>query len=241
MPFSRETKIEAMIACGRFCPLCLEWKGIKVECHHIVHESKDGDNTSANCIPLCLDCHADQTNYDVEHPKGTKYQPEELRAARDRLYRRVAKGEVYSAISPEHRDVDRIVFQKMRAVLPHVPYLEFLKDSSFAAWSYPTSVFSPIWDYEEIAKAPESEFLDAELENARQSLVTAIVQFGHVLATQTFPVAGVPDQNQIPEIWRLQFPERHANAVRQVQDAADQLIIAYTLMIRLGRRRLIVN
>lgn len=59
-----------------------------MELHHIDQVAEGGADTFANCIPLCLDCHADMRSYDSAHPKGTKYTPGELRAHRDQWYAR---------------------------------------------------------------------------------------------------------------------------------------------------------
>lgn len=211
-----------------------------MQCHHILHESKGGDDSFENCIALCLDCHADQGAYNDEHPIGIKYQPEELRARRDSLYKKVANGELFTT-SPAYVDVDRIVFQKLRAALDLIHDLSFLKDSSFASWSFPTAMFQTLWNYLEVAARPESEFLDTALESARLLLVAALQRFQYVIAIRTFPVMCQPERNQIPEIWRIKFPDRHVDAVQDLQESADELIVAYTLMVRLGRRRLAVH
>lgn len=71
------------------CCICHRFCGLKMELHHVDQVSAGGADTFANCIPLCLDCHADMRSYDSAHPKGTKYTPGELRAHRDRWYARV--------------------------------------------------------------------------------------------------------------------------------------------------------
>jgi hypothetical protein len=78
-----------MVACERRCCLCNEFKGTKIECHHIVPEAKGGLNTFENCIPLCFDCHADVESYNSEHPRGTKYSERELKRRRDARYEEV--------------------------------------------------------------------------------------------------------------------------------------------------------
>ena len=72
-----------LVASARHCCVCHRYKGVKVEVHHIILESKGGPNTSDNAIALCFDCHTDAGHYNPHHPKGTKYSPEELRKARD--------------------------------------------------------------------------------------------------------------------------------------------------------------
>lgn len=45
-----------------------------------------GDDSAENCIPLCLDCHADVESYNAHHPKGRKYTEKELKGHRDKCY-----------------------------------------------------------------------------------------------------------------------------------------------------------
>jgi hypothetical protein len=92
MSFPPNVKLKALLACGRRCCLCNEFKGIKIECHHIVQETEGGENSFENCIPLCFDCHADMRSFDHKHPKGTKYTANELRRHRDKWYAQIASG-----------------------------------------------------------------------------------------------------------------------------------------------------
>ena len=94
MPFSTKVKTEALVKSGRRCSLCLRFKGIKIEVHHIESESESHDNTLANAIPLCFDCHADAGHYNPKHPRGNRLSPNELRKHRDRLWNLVEQGKV---------------------------------------------------------------------------------------------------------------------------------------------------
>ena len=54
-----------------------------MQLHHIVPEADGGDDTAANCIPLCLECHEEVGSYNPSHPIGRKFSAEELRRHRD--------------------------------------------------------------------------------------------------------------------------------------------------------------
>ncbi|MDY7031709.1 MAG: HNH endonuclease [Thermodesulfobacteriota bacterium] len=96
MSFPPSIAERALLECGRYCCLCHKFRGFKMELHHIVPKEKGGEDTYENCIPLCLDCHAEVRAYDSKHPKGRKYSPSELRAHRDRWYNMVKKGALVS-------------------------------------------------------------------------------------------------------------------------------------------------
>ena len=90
MSFPADVKQRALVACSRYCCICHKFVGLKIELHHIRQTSEGGEDTFDNCIPLCLDCHADMRSYDHKHPKGTKYTLSELISHRDNWYQKIA-------------------------------------------------------------------------------------------------------------------------------------------------------
>ena len=87
MPFNEEVRLEALIACHRYCCLCHERKHTRIACHHIIQEADGGPNTFENCIPLCPDCHAEVKAFDIRHHPGmTSYSAKELLRRRDDWY-----------------------------------------------------------------------------------------------------------------------------------------------------------
>lgn len=89
MPFNQKVRIDALVAAARHCCVCHRYNGVGVEVHHIDPEAQSGDNSAANAIALCFDCHAAAGHYNPQHPKGTKYSSRELRAARDAWHQTV--------------------------------------------------------------------------------------------------------------------------------------------------------
>jgi len=83
MPFSREIADEALVRCARRCCICRKFCGTRMQLHHIDQESDGGADTLDNCIPLCLDCHAEVGSYNPQHPIGRKFSPDELKRHRD--------------------------------------------------------------------------------------------------------------------------------------------------------------
>lgn len=83
MSFSPTVRTQALVAAARHCCVCHRYKGVKIEVHHIEQEADGGANTLDNAIALCFDCHTDAGHYNIHHPKGSKFSPEELRLARD--------------------------------------------------------------------------------------------------------------------------------------------------------------
>jgi len=102
--FPKSVADKALVACGRYCCICHKFCGTKMQCHHIVPEGQQGDDTFGNCIPLCLDCHADVLSYNRDHPVGRKYSPAELRGHRDRWYQQVDSGQLQTGKPSDLRE-----------------------------------------------------------------------------------------------------------------------------------------
>lgn len=115
MSFSQAVKEDALVQCGRHCCLCHKFCGIKIELHHIKAKSDGGPDTLDNCIPLCLECHADQSTYDHKHPKGTKYTEAELRRHKAGWIDKCRNGPVV-AYTETHRAHDIALCQKIKQV-----------------------------------------------------------------------------------------------------------------------------
>ena len=92
MSFSQSIKDEILVQCGRHCCICHKFCGNKIELHHIKPKAEGGPDTIDNCIPLCFECHADQTSYDHRHPKGTKYSQKELILHKENWIKKFSNG-----------------------------------------------------------------------------------------------------------------------------------------------------
>lgn len=88
MGFPQSIADEVFVKCGRHCCLCGKYAGQKMELHHIKQAADGGADTVDNCIPLCLDCHAEVASYNPRHPKGRKYTETELKGHRDRVFKK---------------------------------------------------------------------------------------------------------------------------------------------------------
>lgn len=89
MSFPQKIKDELMVASARHCCVCHRYKGVKLEIHHIVPKTDEGEDTYENGIVLCFDCHADAGHYFSGHPKGTKFSPGELRKHKEGWFKKV--------------------------------------------------------------------------------------------------------------------------------------------------------
>lgn len=86
MPFSPEVRTTVLVWCDRHCCLCKKACGVNIEVDHLEQEASGGSNEIDNAIPLCFDCHSEVHRYNNEHPRGTKYKIDELKARREQVY-----------------------------------------------------------------------------------------------------------------------------------------------------------
>jgi len=241
MEFSKEIKERAMIACGRACPICHKFCGVKMEVHHIKPQAEGGEDTYENAIPLCFDCHADVGHYNVNHPKGMKYSPTELLHHRDNWYKKVADASAFSEVA-EYVDLDKATYSKLAAYLPYEKFV-FLRDQSFDYARFPSDYFG---DFEQFYKGaamnPHNEYLDFHLEKAKANLAESMKQFFIVALPVFFDndfaednTVGIPsdlyDMNPNSENLRDE-------AVKKVDDAATTIWEKYYEYIQICRRKL---
>ena len=83
--FPKSVKIKCLLWSDRHCCLCGKQCGTDIE---IAHIDKEEWAVLDNAIPLCYDCHAKIGHYRDEHPRGNKYQPDELKSRREQIYER---------------------------------------------------------------------------------------------------------------------------------------------------------
>jgi hypothetical protein len=79
MAFSRDEVSALLSRCHRRCCICHRFCGVKIETDHIIPTESDGNDDIENAIPVCFECHAEIHGYNDKHPRGRKFQPEELR------------------------------------------------------------------------------------------------------------------------------------------------------------------
>jgi len=239
MPFPLEVKTEAIVAAQRSCCICHKFCGVNIECHHIIPESEDGLNTIENCIPLCFDCHADVQHYNPSHPKGNKYNIDELRMHRARWFERVATSPAF-VLDEGNLEVDRAVFSKIREILSDTGSMVFMREHDFGA-SYERKELRELQDFERWAKLPNSEFLNADLETLRSNLSQTVQHVLMDISVNTW--AQDPPYDYLSGVPREERNFEHIfNERRDLLNTRSHAVYeAYVELIRTCRRRLAVN
>jgi len=223
MGFPKDVANRAFIECGRYCCICHEKKGSKMELHHIKPKEKGGDDTFDNCIPLCFDCHADVGAYDSKHPKGHKYSEAELKGHRDKWYSIM----LYSGglSNSGYLRLDQDLFQKIRIILPTEMMIK-LQTRNFEEY---ISICQELENFAQECTKPEHEFMDIELETLKKNIASDIRTFMLGLSVNCCRILGVPEavnQNDLSK-W-----------IEATCDSANEIWWKYDEIIRLGRRKL---
>jgi hypothetical protein len=237
MAFPSQVKETALLSCGRHCCLCHKFCGLKIELHHIVHASEGGDDTLDNCIPLCFDCHGDMRSYDHQHPKGTKYTPTELRRHRDAWYLK-RQNSPFPAYSEASLKLDQQVFLDIKTALPYSGAIRFLEQHDFGV-SFILNRLDALHAFSAKSEDPSAEFIDADLEGMRITLVKAINEFSYYLSMHTWPTHN--GFQSVPPEWEESRPARHTEVVGKLNALGTAVTTAYSMLVRESRRRLSVH
>lgn len=187
MSFSKDVKEKALIACKRYCVLCEKYKGVNIECHHIVPCEKGGDDNFENCIPLCFDCHAFVESYNPKHPKGNKYTENELKIRRDDFYKRISEGKILQPINPfVVYSADKKLYQNINNIFQQ-PNLQYYLEEYDLGNDFDNKVFYPLSNLMQYDNNPNYVFVDPELEEYKLNLFSKVQEFLYYKAVNTFP------------------------------------------------------
>ncbi|MCH5138165.1 HNH endonuclease [Clostridiaceae bacterium UIB06] len=155
-----------------------------MELHHIKQAADGGDDTLDNCIPLCLDCHAEVKAYDPHHPKGKKYSENELHLHRDKWYEKVALG-LSTSIEEKPMQCDIDLYRKIKNVFDDQNLQYYLREYDLGN-DFDNNVFNGLNTLYYLVDNPNFEFLDSEIEKLKRILMSNIAHFISYKATNTF-------------------------------------------------------
>lgn len=234
MAFSSSVSDEVLIKCGRCCCICHVFCGTKMELHHIKQHADGGNDTAENCIPLCLNCHAEVKAYNPHHPKGKKYTEAELIGHRDNWYKKVENSNVVQT-NEKYRELDIKTYLKIKELFESERY--FLCEQNFA-FSFYRSKLEALDKFEYLCGNPDFEFLDSDLESIKCSLFKSVTEFSNLIAQETFIKSS--ELSSVPEEWEIYQPERFCKAVENLGAYATNVWNDYCNLVKLARRKLLV-
>lgn len=242
MSFSNLVANQVLVDTGRSCAICHKFCGVKMELHHIKQKADGGEDTYENCIPLCLDCHAEVKMYNPHHPKGKRYTENELIIHRDRWYSKIKSSLQFHAEERFMR-LDKEVFKVIRMQIFESGLINFLKEHDFGG-AYKLDKFDPLHDLmHDIENNPEFEFIDADLEQAYANLCDSIRRFLGYSALNTFTHEVMSGYKYVPLDW-LERNEETAIHYHEVVDNMNKMstniVDNYNVLAKLARRKFAV-
>jgi hypothetical protein len=167
-----------------------------MECHHIIPQAKGGEDSFENCIPLCFDCHAEVGHYSDDHPKGTKFTPDELRGHRDAWNAAQAAG--HSPAAPgDYLELDKKLYRKLYDLLGGSGDMLHFRDHDYGN-RYSRRHEKKLYEFLYQADLPETEFFDAQMASAFADLYSAIAAYkkqgGNRVWFEPNDEAGIPQE-----------------------------------------------
>lgn len=218
MGFPKSVAIQALVACGRCCCICHKFCGTNIELHHIQQKADGGPDTFDNCIPLCFDCHAQMGRPDPRHSKGKAYSPEELKAHRNKWYAQKTaeckSAEIVCEADKKLADYIHTLFSQVEYVLTkHDMEGAFLQDE-IAEWIR----------YAELSDDPVNAFIDPELEELRQQMLTKVCDCIGVFRRYLHWDCGTNHNLCAPLIWLY----RH----NKIEQASTDMVESYLEEVR---------
>lgn len=234
MSFPNKVSEDALVKCGRCCCICHRFCGIKIELHHIKQKADGGDDSFENCIPLCLNCHADVKAYNPHHPKGRKYTESELKKHRDEWYKKRTETTAFQ-YTDEHRQIDQRIFKELYELLNCNSFIYFVETHNFS-YPFKEESIEPLDKFLFYWKEPEYEFTDTEIESVRAELYILLKKFSILLSQNTFPNGN--DELSVPDEWSWEYEDRYNKTISDLDSIANQIYETYCKIIKIGREKL---
>ena len=234
-----ETAVLAKSA--RRCALCFKLNGDLTEKHgQIAH--LDGNRSNAAEDNLAFMCLAHHSVFDSKTKQHKNYTVLEVKNARAKLYDLVTKDQhltLAAALPYLEAEADKKILRNFMERVPSSGSIRFLRTNNFAGFSFERKQLDDISAFLYDHDGPEHEFLNPELEIARQKFKESCDDLLGALAINTWPTHN-KGYYSIPPEWESEDPKRFNEVVSTIHAAADAVCTTYDKLIRLARKNLAV-
>lgn len=234
MGFPSKVADSVLVKCQRCCCICHKFCGTKMELHHIKQAADGGADDEENCIPLCLECHADVKSYNPKHPKGRQYTEKELKGHRNSWYKKVECSSTFTA-NENLIELDVKTYACIKEMFDeNVQYL--LSQLNFAGEYFTDEHIDPLYTFYNKCNKPEFEFIDADLEILKSNLKQSIEKLLFSLSINTFKNGF--KEFCVPSEWETEQPERFDKVVKELHEKSNCAWEKYCELVKLARRKL---
>jgi hypothetical protein len=121
--FSEKVKRLSLLWSDRHCCICGKSCGLDIEVAHI---DQNGGNGQDNAIPVCFKHHADLGRYNDSHPRGNKYEFQEIKKRREQIYERYTRNLIPGLMPVMHPTSSEIGIQLPTVVFTITPVGRFI-------------------------------------------------------------------------------------------------------------------
>lgn len=149
----------------------------------------------------------------------TRYTTNELQQHRDNWYARV-KGAPIPTYDEAAIALDKNVDSAILKLLPYKGTMRLLDQHNFAA-PFRASLFSDFDRFVITSDDPAMEFIDADLEGMRATLVENMSKFAYHLASNTWPLG--KDLQSVPPEWKDSQPDRLDRVVNELNEMSTKV------------------
>lgn len=239
VPTDTETAVLAKSA--RRCALCFHLRGdLTEQLGQIAHLDEDPSNFAEDNLGfMCLIHHS---VFDSKTSQHKNYTIPEVKLARTRLYQLVAEGKHLTPAAAQpylQAEADKKTLRDFMELVPSNGTIRFLRDRNFAGFSFEEKRLEDLEAFYISRGGPDHEFIDAELEAARQKFRQSSRRLDIAIGTYTYPTNNEGRQS-VPADWEIDNPESFNNAVTEIHAASDAVCEAYDQLVRLARKKLAV-
>lgn len=137
---------------------------------------------------------------------------------------------------------DIALFKKLQKALPSNGSITFIRDHDFGG-SFNLEIVIPIKEFSYYWDNAEHEFVDEELEVLKKDLIKKASEFSLAIGKNTSPNSKgfqsvYPDTHLDPP---EEFEKRIRSEIKEIHDAADELIKSHQKIMRVGRKKLNIS
>jgi hypothetical protein len=140
------------------------------------------------------------------------------------------------AARPQVRKHDRDLLQQLMELLPSEGVIKFINDHNMAGFSFEREELHPIDSFLAEWNNAQHEFVDVDVEHAKQELLQACQAWSRTIGTETFSMSN--GRRSVPAEWEIEQPDRFERVVNQLHTQAQAIVDTHERLMRIGTRRL---
>jgi hypothetical protein len=232
------TELMVLDRSRRRCALCFQMRGDLTEKRgQIAHLDQNPANFAVNNLAwLCLEHHSE---YDSRTSQHKNYTEAEVKQARSSLYQAIQEDRHFAApaVRTEGRNADRHTLSDIIQTLRE-PIALLRSSDPFGKMPFPVRKTALIGEFLHRCREPECEFVDHQLEIARQAMINRLDRLNRLIIREAKPTTSQDEWRRFPIEWADDKPTYYAKMIGRFDSVAKQVCDRYDTLVREARRKL---